>query len=60
MALSKQNRRPQNLPTINERIRFPQIRVIDTDGGQLGIMEPHDALQMAQKKDLGLVLIDGW
>lgn len=57
MALSKQNRRPQNLPTINERIRFPKIRVIDTDGGQLGIMEPHDALQMAQKKDLDLVLI---
>ncbi len=57
MALSKQNRRPQNLPTINERIRFPKIRVIDTDGGQLGIMEPYEALQMAQKKELDLVLI---
>lgn len=57
MALSKQTRRPQNLPTINERIRFPQIRVIDTDGSQLGIMEPYEALQMAQKKELDLVLI---
>ncbi len=58
MALSKQqNRRPQNLPTINERIRFPKIRVIDTDGSQLGIMEPYEALKIAQQKELDLVLI---
>lgn len=57
MALSKQNRRPQNLPTINERIRFPKIRVIDTDGAQLGIMEPSEALRMAQQRELDLVLI---
>ena len=58
MALSKQqNRRPQNLPTINERIRFPKVRVIDTDGSQLGIMEPYEALKIAQQKELDLVLI---
>ncbi|MEL6224875.1 MAG: translation initiation factor IF-3 [Cyanobacteria bacterium J06627_8] len=57
MALTKQNRRNQNLPTINERIRFPKIRVIDTDGGQLGIMEPYEALKLAQQKELDLVLI---
>jgi translation initiation factor IF-3 len=54
MALIKQNR---DLPTINERIRFPKIRVIDTDGGQLGILTPRDALRMAEEKELDLVLV---
>lgn len=53
-ALIKQNR---DLPTINERIRFPKIRVIDTDGGQLGIMTPRDALKIAEEKELDLVLV---
>lgn len=52
--VTKQNR---DLPTINERIRFPKIRVIDTDGGQLGIMNPRDALRMAEEKELDLVLV---
>jgi translation initiation factor IF-3 len=52
--LTRQNR---DLPTINERIRFPKIRVIDTDGGQLGIMTPRDALRMAEEKELDLVLV---
>lgn len=52
--LTKQNR---DLPTINERIRFPKIRVIDTDGAQLGIMSPRDALRMAEEKELDLVLV---
>lgn len=54
MALTKPNR---DLPTINERIRFPQIRVIDTDGGQLGIMTPREALRIAEEKELDLVLV---
>lgn len=54
MALIKQNR---DLPTINERIRFPKIRVIDSDGAQLGIMVPRDALRMAEEKELDLVLV---
>lgn len=52
--VTKPNR---DLPTINERIRFPKIRVIDTDGGQLGIMTPRDALRMAEEKELDLVLV---
>lgn len=52
--VTKQNR---DLPTINERIRFPKIRVIDTDGGQLGIMTPRDALRLAEEKELDLVLV---
>lgn len=51
-------RRPnRDLPTINERIRFPKIRVIDADGAQLGIMAPRDALQIAEEKELDLVLV---
>jgi len=47
----------RDLPQINERIRFPQIRVIDADGAQLGIMTPRDARQMAEEKELDLVLV---
>ena len=57
MPLIKQNRPNRDLPTINERIRFPEIRVIDTDGAQLGIMVPRDALRMAEEKELDLVLV---
>jgi translation initiation factor IF-3 len=52
-----EKKRPRDLPQINERIRFPEIRVIDTDGGQLGIMTPQDALRMAEEKELDLVLL---
>ncbi|MBD2041756.1 translation initiation factor IF-3 [Microcoleus sp. FACHB-672] len=53
-----EKRRPnRDLPQINERIRFPKIRVIDTDGGQLGIMTPQDALRQAYEKELDLVLV---
>ncbi len=52
--VTKQNR---DLPTINERIRFPKIRVIDSDGSQLGIMTPREAIRMAEEKELDLVLV---
>jgi translation initiation factor IF-3 len=47
----------QDLPNINERIRFPTIRVIDTDGAQLGIMTPREAQRLAEEKELDLVLV---
>lgn len=50
-------RRQRDLPQINERIRYPKIRVIATDGEQLGIMPPADALRVAEEKDLDLVLV---
>jgi len=50
-------KRNQDLPFINERIRFPKIRVIDTDGTQLGILAPREALRMAEEKELDLVLV---
>ncbi|MEH1909910.1 translation initiation factor IF-3 [Nostoc sp.] len=52
-----EKKRTRDLPQINERIRFPKIRVIDIDGGQLGIMPPQEALQLAEDKELDLVLI---
>jgi translation initiation factor IF-3 len=52
-----EKRRQRDLPSINERIRFPKIRVIDTDGEQLGILSPQEALSIAQAKELDLVLV---
>ncbi|MFB2938136.1 translation initiation factor IF-3 [Aerosakkonemataceae cyanobacterium BLCC-F154] len=52
-----EKRRTNNQPQINERIRFPKIRVIDTDGGQLGIITPREAMALANEKELDLVLV---
>ncbi|MEH2066389.1 MAG: translation initiation factor IF-3 [Nostoc sp.] len=52
-----EKKRTRDLPQINERIRFPKIRVIDTDGAQMGIMPPQEAVQLAEEKELDLVLI---
>jgi len=40
---------------INERIRAREIRVINEEGGQLGIMPPHEALRIARGQGLDLV-----
>ena len=40
---------------VNERIRSKEVRVIDEDGKQLGILSPFDALKIALEKDLDLV-----
>jgi translation initiation factor IF-3 len=40
---------------INERIRAKEIRVIDEEGAQLGIMTPFDALKAAKSQGLDLV-----
>jgi translation initiation factor IF-3 len=40
---------------INERIRVPEIRLIDETGQQVGIMKTADALKIAQDRDLDLV-----
>jgi translation initiation factor IF-3 len=42
---------------VNERIRVREIRVIDEDGTQLGIMSPQQALEIARGKGLDLVEI---
>ena len=50
-------RTPRDLPQINERIRFPKIRLIGTEGEQLGILTPSEALRLAEEKELDLVLL---
>ncbi|AFZ48583.1 translation initiation factor IF-3 [Cyanobacterium stanieri LEGE 03274] len=52
---NKKNQR--DLPKINDNIRFPQVRVIDTDGEQLGILDTRDANRIADEKELDLVLV---
>jgi translation initiation factor IF-3 len=40
---------------INQMIRVPQVRVLDEDGSQLGVMPTHQALAMAQERGFDLV-----
>ena len=40
---------------INQMIRVPQVRVVDEDGSQLGVMPTHQAMAMAQERGLDLV-----
>jgi len=42
---------------INEEIRVREIRVVDADGNQLGIMPTRDAMKMAEERQLDLVEI---
>jgi len=42
---------------INEEIHDKEVRVIDVDGTQLGLMSPKEALELAIEKDLDLVKI---
>ena len=51
------DRRPPERDTtrINERIRVSEVRLIDENGQQLGVMPTEKALRQAQDKDLDLV-----
>ncbi len=51
------DRRPPERDTtrINERIRVPEVRLIDETGAQVGVMRTDEALRYAQSKDLDLV-----
>ena len=42
---------------INDEIRDKELRIIDTDGSQLGIMSASEALDKAAEKNLDLVKI---
>jgi translation initiation factor IF-3 len=46
-----------NEPMINEEIRDREVRLIDSDGSQLGVMSIKDAMQLAEEKGLDLVKI---
>lgn len=42
---------------INEEIRFREVRLISDDGEQLGIMSSREAMNIAEEKNLDLVLM---
>lgn len=44
---------------MNNQIRAREVRVIDADGTQLGLMKPEDAQKIAQQRDLDLVEVAG-
>ena len=46
---------PEPQTRINERIRVPQVRLIDEDGAQVGIKDTNEALDYAYGKNLDLV-----
>jgi translation initiation factor IF-3 len=48
-------RAAKNFIRINDRIRAREIRVIDENGEQLGILAPFDALKIARERGLDLV-----
>jgi translation initiation factor IF-3 len=47
--------RPPVGPRINRAIRVPEVRLIDEDGAQLGVVATAEALEMARSRDLDLV-----
>ncbi|MFH1690563.1 MAG: translation initiation factor IF-3, partial [Candidatus Eisenbacteria bacterium] len=42
-------------PRVNRRIRIPQVRVINDDGEQLGVIPTSEALALAEERGLDLV-----
>jgi translation initiation factor IF-3 len=57
VAVSRFDRRPpeRDSTRINERIRVPEVRLIDENGEQLGIKPTSEALEYARSRDLDLV-----
>lgn len=47
----------RELPNINERISYPNLRVVDADGSQLGVITREAALEVARERELDLVLV---
>ncbi|MGH9862430.1 MAG: translation initiation factor IF-3, partial [Candidatus Acidiferrales bacterium] len=42
---------------VNERIRVPEVRLIDEEGQQVGVLAPREALKLARERGLDLVEI---
>jgi translation initiation factor IF-3 len=47
----------RELPNINERISYSDLRVVDSDGTQLGVISREAALEVAKDRELDLVLV---
>jgi translation initiation factor IF-3 len=55
--IAERNFRQSDRVRVNERIRAREIRVIDEEGAQLGVMQPFEAVKMARERGLDLVEI---
>jgi len=53
LLISRDRRNPQ----VNEQIRLREVRLVDENGKQLGIMSSREALQIARERNLDLVNI---
>ena len=47
----------KNKPLMNEKIRSKEVRLIDSDGENRGVVPTSEALKMAQDADLDLIII---
>jgi translation initiation factor IF-3 len=48
---------PQEIYPVNEKIREPELRVIDENSQMVGVIPTSQALQMAKERDLDLVVV---
>ena len=48
-------RQQQSFTRVNDSIRVPQVRLIGSDGEQVGVIDTTQAMQMAETADLDLV-----
>jgi len=48
-------RAPQNFTRINHRIRVPEVRCVNANGDQVGVLSTREALALAEKQGLDLV-----
>ncbi|MFQ5381846.1 MAG: hypothetical protein ACE5EF_09525, partial [Dehalococcoidia bacterium] len=46
---------PPPEPRTNERIRVPEVRLIDEEGRKVGVVRTPDAIAMARQRDVDLV-----
>ncbi|MEO0326603.1 MAG: translation initiation factor IF-3 [Myxococcota bacterium] len=45
-------------PRVNDRIRIPEVRVIDADGKMLGVLQTFEAKRIAREQELDLVEVN--
>lgn len=55
--IAERNVRWSDRTRVNERIRAREVRVIDEEGAQLGVMQPFEAVKLARERGLDLVEI---
>lgn len=53
----RQDQQKQKFYRINQRINVPQLRVLDAEGKQVGLLTRNEALDLAQSQELDLVEI---